>query len=293
MNFQQWKESGKYFSHQNEHNIFYQEAGEGEPLLLLHGFPTASWDWHKIWEPLSKKFSLIAPDFIGFGYSAKPVNFNYSINAQADMIEELMKHKGLEKVHLFTHDYGDTVGQELLARAIDRKGAGLQFESVILLNGGLFPETHKARLVQKILNSRIGFLFGRFLTKNSLRNSFHNIFGKNTPPTDQEIDEFYELFTNQGGQSIIHKLIGYITDRRMNRERWVNCLQKYPVPIRLINGGADPVSGSHMAARYKELIPNPDVVIDEAIGHYPHTEAPEWVLNSCFEFYDRMNGEAR
>ena len=284
MNFQEWKSNGNFFHYQNQHDIFYQEAGKGETLLLLHGFPTASWDWHKIWQPLSQRFHLLAPDFLGFGYSAKPINFAYSIHAQADMIEAFLKQKNLEKVHLFTHDYGDTVGQELLARALDRKGKGLQYGSVCLLNGGLFPETHKARPVQKILNSRMGFLFGRFLNKNSLRNSFNNIFGKNTPPTEKEIDEFYELFTNNGGKSILHKLIGYITNRKTHRNRWVNCLQKYPAPIRLINGGADPVSGTHMTKRYKELIPNPDVVIDENIGHYPQTEAPEWVLNNYFEF---------
>ena len=155
MNFLDWKETGKSFRHKGLYNIFYQEAGAGETLLLLHGFPTASWDWHKIWEPLSEKFHLLAPDFIGFGYSAKPADFTYSIHAQADMIEAFMKKKNIEKAHLFTHDYGDTVGQELLARALDRKGVGLQFTSVCLLNGGLFPETHKARLVQKILNSPI------------------------------------------------------------------------------------------------------------------------------------------
>ena len=56
------------------------------------------------------------------------------------------------------------------------------------------------------------------------------------------------------------------------------------MPLRFINGPADPVSGAHMAARYRELVPNPDVVLLDGIGHYPQLEAPEQVLASFFEF---------
>ena len=55
-------------------------------------------------------------------------------------------------------------------------------------------------------------------------------------------------------------------------------------PIRLINGGADPISGKHMVERYLELIPMADVVIFDDIGHYPQTEAPDRLLKQYLEF---------
>lgn len=292
MQFSHWQQSGKYFTYKQKYQIFYQEAGEGEVLLLLHGFPTASWDWHKIWRPLAKKYRLIAADFIGFGYSDKPRKYDYSIHDQADVIEALAVELGLRKVHVLAHDYGDTVLQELLARDIDRRNTsvdkGLQLQSIALLNGGLFPETHKARPIQKALLSPIGFLLTPFLNKDKLRKTFHEIFGKDTPPSEQEMEEFYALMDYQKGQRIFHKLIHYMTNRIKHRERWVAALQNSPAPIRVIDGAADPISGEHMTRRYAELIENPDIVLLKGIGHYPQTEAPERVLAAYLEFRSKI-----
>ncbi len=293
MQFSQWQQTGKYFSYKNQHQIFYQDtASKGEILLFLHGFPTASWDWHKIWQNLAKKYRLIAADFIGFGYSDKPKKYEYSIHDQADVIEALAANLGLQKVHILAHDYGDTVLQELLARDIDRRNAGkntgLQLQSIALLNGGLFPETHIARPIQKALLSPLGFMLTGFLGKKTLRKTFHQIFGKDTPPSEQEVDEFYTLMNHKKGQRVFHKLIHYMTNRIQHRERWVAALQNSPAPIRIIDGAADPISGEHMTKRYAELVDNPDIVLLKGIGHYPQTEAPERVLAAYLEFRRRL-----
>ncbi|MCB0545235.1 MAG: alpha/beta hydrolase [Saprospiraceae bacterium] len=291
MTLQQWRDTGKTFRYKAQYDIFFQEAGAGENLLLLHGFPTASRDWHKIWAGLRERFHVLAPDFIGFGYSDKPGAYPYSIIDQADLIEALLENRGITATHVLAHDYGDTVFQELLARFIDRKqagGEGLQLYSATLLNGGLFPETHRPRPIQRALISPIGPLLTPLLSKASLSRNFHHIFGKNTRASEQEIGEFYELMVHKGGKSVFHKLIRYMEERRRYRERWVGALQNSPIPIRLINGAADPVSGRHMTERYKALTPDPDVVMLEEIGHYPQTEAPEAVLRHFLEFAGRQ-----
>ena len=58
------------------------------------------------------------------------------------------------------------------------------------------------------------------------------------------------------------------------------------MPMRFINGLLDPVSGAHMVERYRELIPGPDVIELEGIGHYPQVEAPGRVLEAFFAFHD-------
>lgn len=291
MDLKTWKKTGQYFTYKGEYPIFFQEEGKGEVLLLLHGFPTASWDWHKIWTPLGDRYRLIAADFIGFGYSAKPFTYDYSILDQADLIEALLQHLQIDKVHILAHDYGDTVLQELLARTQDRKKigtSGLKIETVVLLNGGLFPETHRPRPIQKALISPLGLLLTPFLNQQKLKKNFHEIFGKTTLPTDQEIAEFYTLMSFDRGKYIFHKLIRYMNERRQYRARWLSALQQAEQPIHLINGGADPISGKHMAARYQELIPMPDVVIFDEIGHYPQTEAPDRLLKAYFKFRDKQ-----
>ena len=95
---------------------FCQRKRKWETLLLIHGFPTASWDWYRMWPDLVQEYHVLAADFLGFGFSDKPRNYPYSILDQADLLEALLREKGIGRVHIISHDYGDTVAQELLAR---------------------------------------------------------------------------------------------------------------------------------------------------------------------------------
>ena len=288
MKLPEWKAKGQYFSHQG-HDIFYVEEGQGETLLLIHGFPTASWDWWQMWSPLVRKYHVLAIDMIGFGFSDKPKGYPYSILDQADIHEAFLKEKGVDKAFVISHDYGDTVAQELIARCEDRKKAaeeGFQIEKLCFLNGGLFPETHQALLIQKLLMSPIGPLIGNMLNRKKLGKNFKNIFGPNTQPTEEELDEFWELIMHNNGKAITHLLIRYMAERVEHRERWVGGMQETDVPLRLINGTFDPISGGHMADRYEEIIPNADVVRLEGIGHFPLIEAPEDVLKYALEFIE-------
>jgi pimeloyl-ACP methyl ester carboxylesterase len=89
-------------------------------LVLIHGFPTASWDWVLLWDDLCRDYTVAALDMIGFGYSDKPVRYAYSILDQADLHDAFFAHLEIRACHLFVHDYGDTVAQELLARYLEQ-----------------------------------------------------------------------------------------------------------------------------------------------------------------------------
>lgn len=286
MRLNTWQEKGQYFQHEG-HPVFYRTAGAGEPLLLLHGLPTASWDWWKVWPDLATRYQLIASDMMGFGFSAKPTAYKYSILDQADLQEALLHQLGVTSCHILAHDYGDTVAQELLARA--NAGATFTIKSVCFLNGGLFPGVHKPRLIQNLLLSPIGFLLSRLLTREKLATNFKAIFGPDTQPSEEEIDEFWALNTFNQGTAIVHKLIQYMAERRTHESRWRKALQETNIPLRLIDGGYDPISGAHMAAHYQQVIPNPDVVVLEGIGHYPQVEAPERVLQHYLSFREGLD----
>lgn len=265
-----------------------EERNEDKPwLLLIHGYPTSSWDWTFLWSDLRAHFRLAAMDMLGFGLSEKPRDVEYSIAMQADFQEALLAHLGAGAAHVFTHDYGNTVGQELLAR---HNEGSLSFEirSMAFLNGGLFPEQHRARPIQKLGLTPLGFLLGLMLTQDGLRRSFDEIYGPDTKAPDAEIAAHWSMITAGGGKRVLHKLLSYIPQRRANRERWVGALMASRAPLRLINGGADPVSGAHLYRYYREQVPNADAVLLETIGHYPHTEAPRRVLGAFLDFHRKL-----
>ena len=284
MQLSQWRSSG-HFLNVDGQQVFYKTEGTGPVLLLIHGYPTASFDWAKIWPKLTTQFHCVTLDMPGFGFSDKSPK-KYLIKEQADAISEVIRHLGITSAHVLSHDYGDTVAQEMMAQQLENDLA-FRIESLHLLNGGLFPETHRALPIQKLLLSPIGGLIIRFLNKNAIRKSMHNIFGPNTPPSDQDINDFWILISTNNGHQHMHLLLDYMKQRKQYRERWVSALQNANAPLRLTAGMADPISGAHMVARYKQLIPNADVIEFDQIGHYPQIESAEAVLKSMTSFLGR------
>lgn len=254
-------------------------------LLLIHGFPTSSWDWSAMWASLETRFNLAAIDMLGFGLSEKPSQ-KYSIFDQADYQEALLTHLAVSEAHILAHDYGDTVAQELLARQ-QENGLSFSIKSVCFLNGGLFAEMHRPRPLQKLGLTPIGFLLGCFINKTRFQNSFDEIFGLQTKASEEEIDGHWRLLQRHDGHRVVHKILKYIPERTRFRDRWVSALMNAHQPLKLIIGGTDPVSGKHLYDYYCEQIPNADAVLFDTIGHYPQTEAPEQTLAEVFAFHDK------
>ncbi|MDY8137826.1 alpha/beta hydrolase [Aquimarina sp. 2201CG5-10] len=287
MTLQEWKNSGTLYQYK-EHQIFCKEAGGGEPLILVHGFPTSSWDWSKVWDSLIQKYTVYTLDMMGYGFSSKPTNFKYTIAAQVDLWEAFLKEKNISEFHILAHDFGDTVVQEMLARLKENPEYGFTIKSVCFLNGGMFPETNFPTLTQRMLLTPFGVILKHFMGRNTLAKNFRKIFGKDTQPTEQEIDDFWETIDYNSGKEVIPKLIKYLKERDTYKIRWREAIQYTNMPKRLIDGGVDPISGKHMAEFYKEIVPDADVIILETIGHYPQTEAPEKVLSHYYEFREKV-----
>lgn len=272
-------------------NVFFidENKGKEDTILLIHGFPTSSYDFAKIWPSFSSTHRLITMDMLGFGFSEKPDNRQYSIHQQADLYESLIDTLGIDRYHVVAHDYGVSVAQELLARQLERE-AQTQWLSCSLLNGGLFPETHRALLIQKLMLSPAGKWINRATGFNAFSRSFSSVFGPQTKPTKDELAEFWESICYNNGRHLFHNLITYILDRREHRQRWVSALQQSSAPLALINGSYDPVSGAHLVTRYKELKCRLDYLVElDNIGHYPQVEASQEVSSSILAFINSRN----
>jgi pimeloyl-ACP methyl ester carboxylesterase len=282
-NLEQWQQGGKWFSY-GGYAIFSRMAGRGDPLVLLHGFPTASWDWNRLWPMLAQHHQVFTLDMLGFGFSDKPPLYDYSIEDQADLFEGWIAGLGLKSVSLFAHDYGGSVAQELLAR--DQEGLlPFRIQHVCFLNGALFPEVHNPLLIQKLLSSPLGGLISLGLTRRTFERNFTRLFSSSRPPSREDLEDFWSLLTYNNGRAIVHRLIHFMEERRCHRNRWVGALQNATQPLRLISGIADPVSGTAMVRRFEELIPDPDVVTLRGVGHYPHFESSNIVYLSWRDFW--------
>ncbi len=304
MTLNQWRDTGDFFLYRKygiDYRIFFRDSAQGilqesskPALLLIHGFPTASIDWQHLWPSLRVHFRLVTLDMIGFGLSDKPQDYAYSIHDQADIFQNLLNNLDITNYHILAHDYGDTVAQELLARQYDReKQESLplsmteKIRSTILLNGGLFPETHRPVLMQKLLASPLGALLIKFYSFSKFKKTFEHICAQ--PISEEELSIYWQLLQHNEGTAVMPKLIRYMKERKEFRSRWVGALENNKGPMRLIDGIADPISGAHMVERYKYLINRADVVELEEIGHYPQVEAPQQVISAAMAFWQKHN----
>jgi len=280
-----WRRKGTSFTYRGN-EVFVRSAGDrtAPVVLLIHGFPTASWDYAPLWASLAARWRVLTVDMLGFGFSAKPLDYPYSISDQADLIQAFLRAESVTEYHVLAHDYGDTVAQELLARDAEQP----RLRSVCFLNGGIFPEAHRPLLIQRLLASPAGPLVARLSSRTTFAVSMRRIFGKQRPPTPSELDGFWTLVTHGNGRAVLAAVSRYRYERLRMRARWVGALQATAVPLRLIAGTADPIAGATMADRYRQLVPRPDVIELAGVGHYPQVEAPERVLKAYLEFRGTM-----
>lgn len=280
-----WRDAGEFIT-VRDHRIYCRRAGTGPRLLLIHGFPTSSVDWAPMWPMLTARFEVLAFDLLGLGFSAKPRGHRYRVHEQADLAEAVAHHHGWRDALVLAHDYGDTVAQELLARSNENPAqAALRIQRLCFLNGGLFPETHRARLIQRVLASPLGPGLVGLMNRRGFGRSLKALFSPTRQPGETTFDEYWALLQHNDGIRAVPSLLGYMAERQHERARWVGALQTTGTPLRLVCGAVDPVSGLHMAERYRALVPDADVVILDDAGHFPQVEDPERVFAAVTGFF--------
>jgi pimeloyl-ACP methyl ester carboxylesterase len=260
-----------------ERSIFTRRVGSGSEMTLLHGFPSSSYDWARVLPRLAERHTLLLFDFLGFGASEKPADHDYSIHEQADLVEAMWAREGIVTTTVVAHDMAVSVMQELLAR----RAAGdlaVDLEAVHLLNGGLYPDVYRPQPGQRaLLDPDQGPQFSAQITEELWTMSLAPTFADDFDAAGDSAD-IWRAMSREDGHRITHRLIRYMVDREVNGERWVGALERTDVPLSLVWGMLDPISGAHMAARIRERLPAAPLLALEDVGHWPALEAPDRVV---------------
>jgi pimeloyl-ACP methyl ester carboxylesterase len=250
----------------------------GPHATLLHGFPTHSLDWAKVVAALGGRVRTLAFDFLGFGSSDKPVGRGYSLLEQADFTEALWAQHGVTSTLLVAHDYGVSVAQELLARHAEGR-LGVALAGAVFLNGGLWPDLHRALPVQKLLlDPAQGPKLSALVNEETFTRGLAVTFAPAHLPSAAESHETWRGVALRGGERLGHELIHYMSDRLANEARWVGALETTQLARHFVWGALDPVSGGHVLERIRERFPRDRVVALPDVGHWPSLEAPDAVV---------------
>lgn len=268
-----WRREGALIEIGGRRVFVRRQDGSGRPVLLLHGYPSSSYDWRHAFALLPAR-RMIAFDSLGFGLSDKPREHRYSLLAQADLVQEIVaRHCPGEQVVLVAHDMGSSVATEVLARDLEGR---LPFElaGVLLFNASLVIEAASLTLGQKVLRSRLGPLLARLTNERSFRRSFGRIFSSAHPLSREEAADQWVLLASGGGHRILDRLIFYLHERVTYAPRWHGALRDWPGRLELAWAGRDPICTEAVLQAVLALRPKAPLTRFPELGHYPQLEDP-------------------
>ncbi len=281
MNANNWKAHGSFHTLGGQ-TLFVVDTGAGQEtenikqtLVLLHGYPTSSHDYYRVLEDLAAKYRVIVHDHLGFGLSGKPRDYSYSLHEQADFALLLWQHLNVQSAYVVAHDYGTSVATELLARW-NLGFRPVNLESITLCNGSVHIELARLRFIQKLLrNKTLGPLIARLSSQRVFNHNMRQLWHDPATLAQTDLDAMWELLTRDGGRAVLPQITRYLNDRVLFWHRWVGALQQSQLPINILWGAEDPITGPEVAELHHAESPGSKLTVLDNVGHYPMLEAPE------------------
>ncbi len=269
----EWRDGGRWLT-TPAGNVFVRSApGDGPTILLLHGYPSSSYDYQQVVPHLAGR-AWLTLDFLGFGLSDKPRPHRYSLLEQADIVAAVVADSAPGPVVLIAHDMGTSVSTELLARDL-HGDLPFELQRVVLTNGSVILRRASLRPIQKVLRSPLGPLAARLSSKAMFGREFGRLFSSKHPLSEDEADAQWALMSYNDGHRIAHLLISYLDERERYAERWHGAVRDWPKPLSFLWALDDPVATPNVLDGLRELRPAADVVELPGVGHYPQVEVPD------------------
>ena len=251
-------------------SIFYREAGpkDAPTLLLLHGLPTSSRQFEPLFERLSDRYRLVAPDYPGFGHSdwPDPKKFAYTFDHIAEIMSRFTEALGLSKYTLYMHDYGGPVGFRMALAHPERVEALIVQDAVAHDEGlGANWKTRRAFWADRAANEAA--LRTNLLSLQTTRTR-HVGSDPRVERYDPDLWTDEVAFLNQPGQADIQSDLFY--DYRTNVDaypKWQAWMREHKPRLLVIWGKYDLSFELTEPEAYRRDVPTAEVHVLEA-GHF-------------------------
>lgn len=258
--------------------IHYLEAGSGETILLLHGWPTSAYLWRNLMLPLAETHHVVALDLPGFGHSAKNPADSYSFTYHERIIDGVLAKMGSEKISLVVHDLGGPIGIFWALRNPEK------VSKLALLNTIIYPEF--SRMVKLFVASSMlpgvrWWLSSKAGIEWAMRFGVHH----KDNLTDQVLRAYTSPFKTKNERNSLLK-----TAHRLSMKGFHEITEKLPslqIPVRLIYGENDRIlpNVSQTMERVKRDIPHAELTSLPNCGHFLQEDEPDGIAKLLVEFF--------
>lgn len=255
--------------------LHYVDVGEGPVVLFVHGTPSWSFEYRHLIAELSKTHRCIAVDHLGFGLSDRPADFPYTPEAHARNLAVFVDRLGLDHFSLVVHDYGGPIGLPL---ALDEG----RVDRLVILNTFAWSLEDDRRMQR--LSGMVDGGFGRLLYERAnleLRFVAPGAWADRKKLTRDIQRQYLSAFPDPWSRGVVlWPLAGALLGSSAHYQQIWNARETLArIPTLLVWGTADPMFGGFLQ-RWREALPEADVVEIPEAGHWPQEEAPEEVVRA-------------
>ncbi len=260
--------------------LFYEEEGEGPPVLLIHGFGASTYTWRGIAPELAQSHRVIAVDLKGFGQSDKPFDTRYSVFDQAELLEQLIVDRDLRDLTLVGHSFGGGVAL-VLALSDDERLRG-RITKLVLLDTIAYPQDIPVffRMLDMPLFSHVGVRMvpPAMQTRIALRIAYLD----NSKIDDEEVETYAApLRTAAGKHAIIHSARQIMPD---GLEEISERYKSIEMPTLIMWCDHDRIVPLDVGLKLRRTLPNSTLKLVEGCGHMPQEEQPAATLDMIRDF---------
>jgi pimeloyl-ACP methyl ester carboxylesterase len=264
------------------HRVFYRREGWGPPILLIHGITGSSATWDDVIPFLSDRHTVIAPDLLGHGDSAKPRG-DYSLGAYASGIRDLMRAIGHDTATVVGHSLGGGVAMqlayqfpEMAQRLVLVDSGGLGREVSFFLRAATLPG---AEWVLPLLASG-----GVLSAGGSIGGALRSVGLRAGPDLQEMWKGFSSLGDAEARQAFIYTLRGIVDPGGQRVSARDRLYLAQTVPTMIIWGERDPIIPVVHGYAAHEDLPHSRLEVIEGAGHFPYRHDPRRFADLLSDF---------
>jgi pimeloyl-ACP methyl ester carboxylesterase len=269
------------------HRVSYRQAGSGPVVVLIHGITGSSDTWLDTIEELSEHHTVVAPDMLGHGESAKPRG-DYSLGAYASGIRDLLAALGHDRASVVGHSLGGGVAMQMAYQFPERverlalvSSGGLGREVNILLRASVLPGSE---IVLPLLTAR---------PLMELTNAVASVVGSLGLRPGADMEEMWRGFSSlrdvEARAAFIHTLRGIIDPGGQRVSATDRLYLAAEMPSLIVWGERDPVIPFRHGLRANEAMPGSRLVSFPKAGHFPHRDNPRRFTRALLDFLEETD----
>ena len=258
--------------------LHYLEEGEGEPVLLLHGWPTSSYLWRDVIGPLARTNRAIALDLPGFGRSDKPLDASYSFRFYERALTGFLDAVGVERVALAVHDVGGPIGLYWAAQHPER------VTRLALLNTLVYARLSVAAIAF-VLASRVPGVRGFLTSPSGIRRAIRFGVHDKSRLSDETIRAYQEPFATREAQRVLQRAGTRLHPGGLREiERWLPSLE---APVRIVYGKRDRIlpDVARTMKKVQRDVGGAEMTVLDDCGHFLQEERPEEIGELLSAFF--------